>query len=79
MRNFFVPHSAQVDRVAARPFFMVMASMSLDGVLALHFMQKIWVAAPGAGYADFIPAGPRRRRIASPRAHACADMDQERG
>ena len=57
MRNFLVPQSTQIDRVAGRPFFMVMASMSL--VLSQR--------------------GPRRRRIASPRAHACADMDQERG
>ena len=34
MRNFFVPQSTQVDRVAARPFFMVTASMSLEAVLA---------------------------------------------
>ena len=32
MRNFLVPHSVQVDRVAGRPFFMVTASMSLDTV-----------------------------------------------
>ena len=39
MRNFLVPQSTQMERVAARPFFMVMASMSLDPVLALHFTQ----------------------------------------
>ena len=39
MRNFFVPQSTQVDRVAARPFFMVTASMSLEAVLALHLTQ----------------------------------------
>ena len=35
MRNFFVPQSTQVDRVAARPFFMVTASMSFDPVSGL--------------------------------------------
>lgn len=39
MRNFCVPHSTQMGRVAARPFFIVTASMSLDGVLALHLTQ----------------------------------------
>ena len=39
MRNFFVPQSTQVERVAARPFFMVTASTSLDAVLALHLTQ----------------------------------------
>ena len=39
IRNFFVPQSTQMDRVAARPFFMVTASMSLDPVLALHLTQ----------------------------------------
>ena len=39
MRNFFAPHSVQVERVAGRPFFMVTASMSLDGVRALHLTQ----------------------------------------
>ena len=39
MRNFLVPHSTQVDRVAGRPFFMVTASMSCDAVFALHFTQ----------------------------------------
>ena len=39
MRNFFVPHSTQTERVAGRPFFMVTASMSLDAVLALHLTQ----------------------------------------
>ena len=39
MRNFLVPQSTQVDRVAARPFFMVMASMSLEVVLARQFTQ----------------------------------------
>ena len=39
MRNFLVPHSTQMDRVAGRPFFMVTASMSRDAVLALHFTQ----------------------------------------
>ena len=29
MRNFFVPQSAQMDLMAGRPFFMVMASMPL--------------------------------------------------
>ena len=33
MRNFLVPQSTQVDRVAARPFFMVTASISLEAVL----------------------------------------------
>ena len=47
MRNFFVPQSTQMDRVAGRPFFMVMASMSFDAVLALHFMQKISVVSEG--------------------------------
>ena len=47
MRNFLVPHSMQMDLVAGRPFFMVMASMSLDAVLALHFMQKISTASDG--------------------------------
>ena len=32
MRNFLVPQSTQMDRVAARPFFMVTASMSLESV-----------------------------------------------
>ena len=41
MRNFSVPQSTQVDRVAARPFFMVTASMSLESVLALHLTQYI--------------------------------------
>ena len=31
MRNFLVPQSTQMERVAGRPFFMVTASMSLDG------------------------------------------------
>ena len=35
MRNFLVPQSTQVDRVAARPFFMVTASMSLECGLGL--------------------------------------------
>ena len=39
MRNFLVPHSTQVDRVAGRPFCMVTASTSLEAVLALHFTQ----------------------------------------
>ena len=39
MRNFFVPQSMQVERVAGRPFFMVMASTSVDPVLALHLTQ----------------------------------------
>ena len=39
MRNFFVPQSTQTERVAARPFFMVTASMSLDGVRVLHLTQ----------------------------------------
>ena len=39
MRNFLVPQSTRVDRVAARPFFMVMVSMSLEAVLALHLTQ----------------------------------------
>ena len=39
MRNFLVPHSVQVDRVAGRPFFMVTASMSFEPVLALHLTQ----------------------------------------
>ena len=39
MRNFLVPQSTQVDRVAARPFFMVTASMSLEAVRALHLTQ----------------------------------------
>ena len=39
MRNFLVPQSTQTDRVAARPFFMVTASMSLDPVRALHLTQ----------------------------------------
>ena len=57
MRNFLVPHSVQMDRVAGRPFFMVTASMSLDAVLALHFTQKtrlprtVWssTASPAMG------------------------------
>ena len=36
MRNFFVPQSTQMAWAAARPFFIVMASMSLEAVLALH-------------------------------------------
>ena len=39
MRNFLVPHSVQVKRVAGRPFFMVTASMSREAVLALHLTQ----------------------------------------
>ncbi len=39
MRNFFVPHSSQVDRMAGLPFFMVTASMSRDAVLALQSTQ----------------------------------------
>ena len=39
MRNFFVPQSTQTERVAARPFFMVTASMSREAVLALHLTQ----------------------------------------
>ena len=58
MRNFFVPHSTQMDRVAARPFFMVTASMSLEAVLGLALdavyldgFRRAWrssVDAPGA-------------------------------
>ena len=47
MRNFLVPQSTQVDRVAARPFFMVTASMSLEAVLALHLTQYISPASEG--------------------------------
>ena len=47
MRNFFVPHSTQMERVAARPFFMVTASMSLDPVRALHLTQYISTALEG--------------------------------
>ena len=47
MRNFLVPQSTQVDRVAARPFFMVTASMSLESVLALHLTQYISPASEG--------------------------------
>ena len=36
MRNFLVPQSTQMARAAARPFFMVTASTSLEPVLALH-------------------------------------------
>ena len=39
MRNFLVPQSVQMDRVAGRPFFMVTASMSRDAVLAWHLTQ----------------------------------------
>ena len=39
MRNFLVPHSTQMDRVAGLPFFMVTAAMSLDAVLAWHFTK----------------------------------------
>ena len=39
MRNFLVSHSTQTERVAARPFFMVTASMSFEEVLALHLTQ----------------------------------------
>ena len=39
MRNFLAPQSTQVERVAARPFFMMTASMSREGVLALHFTR----------------------------------------
>ena len=35
MRNFLVPQSTQMDRVAARPFFMVTASISLEAVSGL--------------------------------------------
>ena len=59
MRNFFVPHSTQMERVAARPFFMVTASMSLDPVsglaldaVNLHGFGRAWrsyLDAPGAG------------------------------
>ena len=47
MRNFLVPQSTQVDRVAARPFFMVTASMSLEAVLALQLTQYISPASEG--------------------------------
>ena len=47
MRNFLVPQSTQVDRVAARPFFMVTASMSRDAVLALHLTQYISTGSEG--------------------------------
>ena len=47
MRNFFVPHSAQMDRVPGRPFFMVTASMSRDAVLALHLTQYISTGSEG--------------------------------
>ena len=47
MRNFFVPHSTQVERVAARPFFMVTASMSREAVLALHLTQYISTGSEG--------------------------------
>ena len=39
MWNFLVPHSTQMDRVAGRPFYMVTASMSMDGVRVLHLTQ----------------------------------------
>ena len=39
MRNFLVPHSTQMERVAGRPFFMVTASMSREAVLAWHLTQ----------------------------------------
>ena len=39
MRNFLVPHSTQVERVAGRPFFIVTASTLWDAVLALHLTQ----------------------------------------
>ena len=47
MRKFLVPQSTQMDRVAARPFFMVTASMSLEAVLALHLTQEISTASDG--------------------------------
>ena len=47
MRNFVVPHSTQMDRVAGRPFFMVTASMSLDPVRALHLTQYISTGSEG--------------------------------
>ena len=39
MRDFLAPHSIQVEWVAGRPFFMVMASTSQDVVLAWHVTQ----------------------------------------
>ena len=47
MRNFLVPQSTQMDRVAARPFFMVTASMSREAVLALHLTQYISTGSEG--------------------------------
>ena len=45
MRNFLMPHSTQIDRVAGGPFFMVTASMSRDAVLAWHLTQQISTAS----------------------------------
>ena len=39
MRNFLVPHTTQIDRVAARPFFIVTGSISVEPVLVLHLTQ----------------------------------------
>ena len=47
MRNFVVPHSTQMDRVAGRPFFMVTASMSREAVLTLHLTQYISTGSEG--------------------------------
>ena len=45
IRNFLVPQSTQIALVAARPFFMVTLSISLDSVFTLHLTQNIafWV------------------------------------
>ena len=43
MRASVLPHPAQMDRVAGRPFSMVTASMSRELVMAMHLMQQISV------------------------------------
>ena len=53
MRNFFVPHFTQTERVAGRPFFMVTASMSRESVLTLHFTQYIPTASEGVVMDEF--------------------------
>ena len=41
MRNFLVPHSTQMDRVAGRPFFMQKISTAPDGVvIVLNFWTE---------------------------------------
>ena len=57
MRNFLVPQSTQMARAAARPFFMVTASTSLEPVLATRHSPSTWTP-PSARHTVW----PRRGR-----------------